>query len=61
MQNVVIDEQLSAKETDAIKSEVHKILDEVRRNQEKLDLSQKEIDRLKIKTRVVLDQLEKAA
>ncbi|MDQ3061979.1 MAG: hypothetical protein M3R14_03825 [Acidobacteriota bacterium] len=61
MQNVIVDEKLSPKETEAIKAEVHKIFDEVRRNKEKMDNDQKAIERMKIRTRAILDQLEKAA
>jgi len=61
MQNIIGDEQLSAKETEAIKAKVHKIFDEVKRNKEKMDNDQKAIERMKIRTRALLDQLEKAA
>ena len=61
MQNIIGDEQLSAKETEAIKAKVHKIFDEVKRNKEKMDKDQKAIERMKIRTRAMLDQLEKAA
>jgi hypothetical protein len=61
MQNIIGDEQLSAKETEAIKAKVHKIFDEVKRNKEKMDNDQKAIERMKIRTRAMLDQLEKAA
>jgi hypothetical protein len=40
---------------------VHKIFDEVKRNKEKMDNDQKAIERMKIRTRAMLDQLEKAA
>jgi len=61
MQNIIVDEQLSAKETEAIKAEVHKILDEVKKNKVKMDDDQKAIERMRIRTRAMLDQLEKAA
>jgi len=61
MQNIIVDEQLSAKETEEIKAEVHKIFDEVKRNKEKMDGDQKDIERIKTRTRAMLDQLEKAA
>ena len=61
MQSIIGDEQLSAKETEAIKAKVHKIFDEVKRNKEKMDNDQKAIERMKIRTRAMLDQLEKAA
>ena len=61
MQNIIFDEQLSAKETEEIKAEVHKIFDEVKRNQEKMDKDRKDIERIKILTRAVLDQFERAA
>jgi hypothetical protein len=61
MQNVIIDEQLSAEETEGIKAEVHKILEEVKRNKEKMDNDQKDIERMKVRTRAMLVQLEKAA
>lgn len=61
MQNVIVDEQLSPKETEAIKAEVKKIFDEVERDKEKMDNDQKAIERMKIRTRAMLDQLEKAA
>ncbi|MBA2620124.1 MAG: hypothetical protein H0U87_02875 [Acidobacteria bacterium] len=61
MQNVIVDEQLSAKETKAIKAKVHKIFDEVKKNKEKMDVDRKDIERLKIRTRAMLDQLERAA
>ena len=61
MQNIVIDEQLSAQETETIKAKIHKIFDEVRRNQEKMDNDQKDIEKMKLRTRVMLEQLEKAA
>ncbi len=61
MQNIIVDEQLSAKETEPIKAKVHKIFDEVKRNKEKMDNDQKAIERMKIRTRAMLDQLEKAA
>ena len=61
MQNIIVDEQLSAKETEPSKAKVHKIFDEVKRNKEKMDNDQKAIERMKIRTRAMLDQLEKAA
>ena len=61
MQNIIGDEQLSAKETEAIKAKVHKIFDEVKRNKEKMDNDQKDIERMKVRTRAMLVQLEKAA
>ncbi|MCY7345499.1 MAG: hypothetical protein LH614_04695 [Pyrinomonadaceae bacterium] len=61
MQNIIIDEQLSAKETEKIKAKVHKIFDEVKRNKEKMDNDQKDIERIRIRTRAMLEQLEKAA
>ena len=61
MQNVIVDEQLSAKETEEIRAEVHKIFDEVKRNKEKMDNDQKAIEQMKVRTRAMLDQLEKAA
>ncbi len=61
MQNVIVDEQLSPKETEAIKAEVKKIFDEVERDKEKMDNDQKAIERMKIRTRAMLNQLEKAA
>ena len=61
MQNIIGDEQLSAKETEAIKAKVHKIFDEVKRNKEKMDDDQKDIEQIRIRTRAILNQLEKAA
>jgi hypothetical protein len=61
MENTIFEEQVSTKETEKIKFEVNKIFDEVKRSQEKMDTYQKDIDRMKIKTRTILEQLEKAA
>jgi hypothetical protein len=61
MQNIVIDEQISAKEAEEIKAEVHKIFEEVKKNKEKMDNDQREIEKMKIRTRAMLEQLEKAA
>jgi len=61
MQNIIVDEQLSAKEAEEIKAKVHKIFDEVKRNKEKMDNDQKDIEQIRIRTRAILDQLEKAA
>ncbi|MDQ3061734.1 MAG: hypothetical protein M3R14_02575 [Acidobacteriota bacterium] len=61
MQNIIVDEPTSAKETESIKAEVYKIFDEVKKNREKMDNDQKDIERMKIRTRAMLDQLEKAA
>ncbi len=61
MQNIIVDEQLSAKETEEIKAKMHKIFDEVKRNKEKMDGDQKDIERMKVRTRAMLEQLEKAA
>lgn len=61
MQNIIVDEQLSAKETEEIKAKIHKIFDEVKRNKEKMDGDQKDIERMKVRTRAMLEQLEKAA
>ncbi len=60
MQNVIIDEQLSAKETEETKAEVHKIFEKVKRNKEKMDNDQKVIEQIKVRTRAMLVQLEKA-
>ncbi|HSK72594.1 MAG TPA: hypothetical protein VK892_12905 [Pyrinomonadaceae bacterium] len=61
MQDVIIEEQLSAKETEEIKAEVHKIFEEVKKNKEKMDNDQRDIERMKARTRAMLEQLEKAA
>ena len=61
MQNIIIDDQLSAKETEKIKAKVHKIFDEVKRNKEKMDNDQKDIEQIRLRTRAMLEQLEKAA
>ena len=61
MQNVVVDEQISAKEAEEIKAEVHKIFEEVKKNKEKMDNDQRAIEKMKIRTRAMLEQLEKAA
>lgn len=61
MQEVIIDEQLSAKETEEIKAEVHRIFEEVKKNKEKMDDDQRDIERMKARTRAMLEQLEKAA
>ncbi len=61
MQNVVVDEQMSAKEAEEIKAQVHKIFEEVRRNKEKMDSDQRDIERMRTRTRAMLEQLEKAA
>ena len=61
MQNIIIDEQLSAKETEKIKAKVHKIFDEVRKNKEKMDNDQKDIEQIRLRTRAMLERLEKAA
>ncbi len=61
MQNIIIDEELSAKESEEIKAKVHKIFDEVRKNKEKMDNDQKDIEQIRTRTRAMLEQLEKAA
>lgn len=61
MQEVIIDEQLSAKETEEIKAEVHRIFEEVKKNKDKMDNDQRDIERMKARTRAMLEQLEKAA
>lgn len=61
MQNIIIDEQLSANESEEIKVKVHKIFDEIKKSKEKMDNDQKDIERMKIRTRAMLDELEKAA
>jgi thiamine biosynthesis lipoprotein ApbE len=61
MQNIIADEQISAKEADEIRAEVHKIFEEVRRSKEKMDNDQRAIERMRTRTRAVLEQLEKAA
>jgi len=61
MQNIIIDEELSAKESEEIKAKVHKILDEVKKIKEKMDSDQKDIEQIRLRTRAMLDQLEKAA
>ncbi len=61
MQNVIVDEQLSAKETKAIKAKVHKIFDEVKKIKEKMDNDRKDIEQIRMRTRAMLEQLEKAA
>jgi len=61
MQNIIVDEPTSAEETEAIKAKVYKMFDEVRKIKEKMDSDQKDIERMKIHTRAMLDELEKAA
>ena len=61
MQNVIVDEQLSAKETKEIKAKVHKIFGEVKKIKKKMDDDQKEIEKIRFRTRAILDQLETAA
>ena len=61
MQNIIVEEELSAKETEKIKAKVHKMFDEVRKIKAKMDNDQKDIERMKIRTRALLDELEKAA
>jgi DNA anti-recombination protein RmuC len=61
MQNIIIDEELSAKESEEIKAKVHKIFDEVRKSKEKMDSDQKDIEQIRTRTRAMLEQLEKAA
>ncbi len=61
MQNIFVDEQLSAQETEKIKAEVHKIFEEVIKNREKMDNAQKDIEKMKVRTRAMLERLEKAA
>jgi len=61
MNSILVDEQVSPKEAEEIKAEVHKIFEEVKRNKEKMDNDQRVIERMKTRTRVILDQLEKAA
>ncbi len=61
MNSILVDEQISPKEAEEIKAEVHKIFEEVKRNKEKMDNDQRVIERMKTRTRVILDQLEKAA
>jgi len=61
MQNIIVDEELSPKETEAIRAKVHKIFDEVKKIKEKMDDDQKDIERIRVRTRAMLDQLEKAA
>lgn len=60
MQNIIVDEQLSAKETEEIKAEARKIFDKVKKIKEKMDNDQKEIEQIRLRTRAVLEQLEKA-
>ncbi|MGI8640458.1 MAG: hypothetical protein ACR2MG_11015 [Pyrinomonadaceae bacterium] len=61
MNSILVDEQVSPKEAEEIKAEVHKIFEEVKRNKEKMDNDQRVIERMKTRTRVILDQLEKPA
>lgn len=61
MQNIIVDEQLSAKETEEIKTKARKIFDKVKKIKEKMDNDQKEIEQIRHRTRAVLEQLEKAA
>ena len=61
MQNIIVDEQLSPKETETIRAKVHEIFDEVKKIKEKMDDDQKDIERIRVRTRAMLDQLEKAA
>ena len=61
MQNVIVDEQLSAKETEEIKAEVHKMFGEARKIKEKMDDDQKDIEQIRLRTRAILEKLEKAA
>ncbi len=61
MENVITDEQLSAKETEDIKAKVHKIFGEVKKIKEKMDDDQKDIEQIRSRTRAILDHLEKAA
>ena len=61
MNSILVDEQISPKEAEEIKAEVHKIFEEVRQNKEKMDNDQRVIEKMKTRTRVILDQLEKAA
>ncbi len=60
MQNI-IDEELSGKESEEIKAKVHEIFDEIRKSKERMDNDQKDIERMKTRTRAILDELEKAA
>ncbi len=60
MQNI-IDEELSAEESKELKAKVHKIFDEVKKIKERMDNDQKDIERMKTRTRAILDELEKAA
>ncbi len=61
MQNIVFDEQISAQEAEKIKAEVRKIFAEVERNKEKMDKDRRDIEKMKIRTRAMLENLEKAA
>lgn len=61
MQNIIIEEQISAKEAEEIRAEIHKIFEEVSRRKEKMDQDQKAIELMRTRTRAVLEQLEKAA
>ena len=61
MQNIIIDEQMSAQEAEKIKSEVHKIFEEVRHSRDKMDNDQRDIERMKTRTRAMLERLEEAA
>jgi DNA anti-recombination protein RmuC len=60
MQNI-IDEELSAKESEELKAKVHKIFDEVKKIKERMDNDQKDIEQIRFRTRAILEQLEKAA
>ncbi len=61
MQNTIVDQPTSAKETEEIKAKVHKIFDEVKIIKEKMDNDQKDIEQIRLRTRAMLEQLEKAA
>ena len=61
MSSILADEKLSAQETEEIKAEVRKIFEEVKRNNEKMESDQRDIEKLKIRTCALLEQLEKAA